>query len=347
MHSGPIVPKARLCNPGGGRIIPGNTNPSQKIMGKRLGATGFFLPLIFLCAACAPAVKPEPTPTVALGPSPTRTLLPTASPTHTATDTSTPTPDVPLPEYPNILLPGKERLRDIFGAGAQGGMRSGVFSKVGDSLTANEMFLVPFGSGGYDLGEYGYLQEVIDFFSRETARSANSFANDSLTAQTGWRAEHVLDPAKARAPCDAGESPLLCEYRIVRPAVAVIMLGTNDVMAGPGTFRESMSRILDLSLDRGIIPILTTIPELRGKDVGPYNAAIRDLAAQRDIPLIDLHAALARLPNQGVAPDGVHLSWMEPAVFRPQYLQHGMTVRNLLTLQALDAVWKSYPPPVR
>jgi hypothetical protein len=222
-------------------------------------------------------------------------------------------------------------------------MRADVFSKIGDSITANGMFLVPFGTGDYSLGGYGFLQEVIDFYSRETARTANSFANDSLAARTSWRAEHVLDPAKARPPCAPGESPLACEFRIVRPAVAVIMLGTNDAMAPAGNFRETMRRIVVFALDRGIIPILTTIPELRGKDVGPYNAAIRGLAVEWEIPWIDLHAALAALPNQGLGPDGIHLSWVEPAVFEPKYLQHGMTMRNLLTLQALDAVWRSYP----
>ena len=115
-------------------------------------------------------------------------------------------------------------------------------------------------------------------------------------------------------------------------------------MASTGNYRETMRRIVQFSLDRGILPILTTLPVLAGKDVEPYNAAIRGLALEREIPLIDLSAALAALPNQGLAPDGIHLSWVEPAVFEPQYLRHGMTVRNLLTLQALDAVWRSYPP---
>ena len=222
-------------------------------------------------------------------------------------------------------------------------MRRGVFSKVGDSITANGCFLVPFGIGTYSLGEYGYLQEVIAYYLAEEAYEGNSFVHASLAARISWHAEDVLNGMKNWPPCDPKELPLLCEYRIVRPALAVILLGTNDAIAPKGTFAESMQRVVTLSLGSGILPILTTIPELLGKDIGPFNAILRDLADRWKVPLIDLHAALAELPNQGLGPDGVHLSWVEPAVFEPQYLIHGMTVRNLLTLQALDAVWRAYP----
>jgi hypothetical protein len=328
--------------------MPDASDERDPFMADRSIGLSVILPLaVYLSAACSPLTPPRPTQpppsaSAAIPPSPTPRL--TATPTSTITITLTPTPAVPLPDYPNIIMPGADRLLEIFRTGERSGMRRGIFSKVGDSITANGIFLVPFGSGGYTLGEYGYLQAVIEFFSRDTAREGNSFVHDSLAARTSWRAEHVLDPSKARSPCDPGESPLACEFRIVRPAIAVIMLGTNDAMAETGDYRETMRKIIVFSLNRGIIPILTTIPVLTGKNVDPYNTAIRDLAVLWDIPLIDLSAALAYLPNHGLGPDGIHLSWVEPAVFEPRYLKHGMTARNLLTLQALDAVWRSYPP---
>jgi hypothetical protein len=297
-----------------------------------------------LGAACTPVRTPMPASTDTAPASPALTRAPTLTPTATITVFSSPTSEPALPSYPNIILPGRERLRDIFTAGVRNGMRRGIFSKVGDSITANGVFLVPFGMGNYSLGAYGYLEEVIAFYLRENAREGNSFIHDSFAARTSWRAEHVLDPSRARSPCEAGETPLLCEYRIVRPAAAVILLGTNDAMSPTGTYEASMRRIVILSLNRGIIPILTTLPDQRGKDVGPYNAVIRSLAADWELPLIDLSSALASLPQQGLTPDGVHLSWLEPAVFEPPYLKYGMTVRNLLTLQALDAVWRSFTP---
>ncbi len=301
---------------------------------------------IALSAACA-TVSPTPPPTAGITfvASVSRSPNPTATPAATATVTPSATPA--LPAYPNLIFPGIDRLRRIYEAGRHGGIQSGIFSKVGDSLTANGIFLAPFGTGNYVLGEYGYLQGVIDFFSREYAREGNSFVNISLAAKVGWRAEDVLDPANVLLPCAALETPLDCEYRTVDPAIAVILLGTNDAAAPTGLYEESMRTIIARTLEYGIIPILTTLPDLEGKDIEPYNVFLRDLANQWDIPLIDLSAALEPLPRHGLAPDGIHLSWVEPAVFEPRYLQHGMTVRNLLTLQALDAVWRSYPPEER
>jgi hypothetical protein len=299
--------------------------------------------MIALSSACVPASpSPAGSPTTAGTISIRRTPSQSRTPTVTKTRFFSPTPTPP--GYPHITLPDADKLAEIRRKGQAGCMRSGIFSKVGDSLTANGIFMVPFGSAGYFLGEYGYLQDVVDFFSRENARSGNSFVNESLAAQSGWRAEDALDPANAGSICQEGESPLSCEYRTVRPSMVVILLGTNDAAAPTGSYGESMRKIVVFALNRGIIPILTTLPSMKGTDVEPYNSIIRDLARRWDVPLIDLYAALAALPHAGLAPDGVHLSWIHPADFRPPNLEYGMTVRNLLALQALDAVWKSFPP---
>jgi hypothetical protein len=81
----------------------------------------------------------------------------------------------------------------------------------------------------------------------------------------------------------------------------------------------------------------------KGKNMGESNTAVRTLAYDWNIPWIDLYAALLRLPNHGPSPDGFHLSWLDPADFRPPNLNYGMATRNPLTLQALDAIWKSFP----
>lgn len=303
------------------------------------------LMIIGLSVGCAPAgMTPHATASpIAPSPTPSPTVSPAPSPTASSTETptATPTPAVAVPVYPHISLPPRERLAELFQAGARAGMRPGVFSKVGDSLTANTVFLVPFGTGAYDLGEYAVLQGVIEYFSRETARTGNSFANVSLAARSGWHAQDVLDPALAAADCAAGKSPLECEYRIVRPEIAVILLGTNDVASPKGDFSQRLKGIVGLTLSRGILPVLSTLPAMDGKDVAPFNAAIRDAAAFWNVPLIDLYAALLPLPHHGLGPDGMHLSWVDPADFRPPNLQYGMTMRNLVTLQALDALWKS------
>jgi formylmethanofuran dehydrogenase subunit E-like metal-binding protein len=67
------------------------------------------------------------------------------------------------------------------------------------------------------------------------------------------------------------------------------------------------------------------------------------IAMDNDIPLINLWLALESLPNHGLEMDGFHLD--EPPDARScylvgDYLQNGYPVRNLVTLQTLDAVWR-------
>ena len=90
------------------------------------------------------------------------------------------------------------------------GNRADVFSKAGDSITAAPHFLNPIGDGLYNLGDYQYLQAVIDHFSATEARDGNySFNNLSLTAGVGWPAHAAIDSKFADPSlCDTGESPL-------------------------------------------------------------------------------------------------------------------------------------------
>lgn len=285
------------------------------------------LPLI---AADTP-IPPLPTPTK----DKTLPLLPFTEPKN-----------VELSPYPYITGVGS-RAREIFEAGQQLGNRPNVFSKVGDSITYTGAYLTPFGKGNYDLGVYTYLQPIIDFYTSEPARTSDSFQNESLAAYNGWRAETVLAPSKAdKQVCELGENPLVCEYRVTRPAVALIMLGTNDVIpTTPRQFEQQMRRILDISIEMGVIPVLSTIPEYKQvnmhQEVADFNAIITGLAQEYQIPLWDFHLILNGLPNNGIGEDGVHpsVSYSHPAEFTTDYLGLGMTVRNLSTLQVLDALY--------
>jgi hypothetical protein len=75
------------------------------------------------------------------------------------------------------------------------------------------------------------------------------------------------------------------------------------------------------------------------------NQIVVKVAQDYAIPLVNLNRALGELPNDGVDPnDTTHLS--TPAdkavdVFTPANLQYGFTMRNLVTLQALDEVLKA------
>ncbi|MCA0457778.1 MAG: SGNH/GDSL hydrolase family protein [Chloroflexi bacterium] len=228
-----------------------------------------------------------------------------------------------------------------------------VFAKVGDSITVGERYLYPFGTGLYQLRDHTYLQAVVDAYVKTPVREVTSFDNPSVASAVGWAAYNVLAPRSADPyQCEAGESPLVCEYRIIQPSVAFIMFGTNDVgYRTEDEFSRDMGEIVKTSMEMGVIPVLMTIPpQPRVPDrVVAFNGIIRDLAYNNDLPLIDVNAAFAPLPNSGLAYDNVHPSWPPgdeelAADFTVENLTYGCTVRNLLTLQMLDLIWKAIQP---
>jgi uncharacterized protein YraI len=254
------------------------------------------------------------------------------------------------PNLTGVIANITSRARQIYRAGQKLGNHANVFSKVGDSITASQYFLLPIGQGHYQLGAYTQLQKVIDYFSAAPARDGrNSFENPSLAAHDGWSTSTVLNPAEAWSQvCQPGETPLTCEYRVVKPAVALIMLGTNDMAVNtPDVFKSNLSGIVQTTIDNGIIPILSTVPYHEGYDaaVPVFNQIIVDTANAYRIPLWDFHRVLEMLPNHGLV-DGTHPTPPSngdlnlAADFSPVNLSYGYTLRNLTALYALDAVWR-------
>jgi len=284
-----------------------------------------------------------------------RDIIPTESPTETgAPENATATPDLsPHPEAYLYISGVSEHVIEIFNHGQELGNRSNIFSKVGDSITVSDAFLYPIGTRNYALHDYSYLQPVIDTYSESWARTHNSFANVSLAASIGWSAHALLAADVSHETlCGETETPLECEYRWMKPSIALIMLGTNDV---PSTslngYETAMREIIETTIDYGIIPILSTIPpmQMAGTEgrVDSINAIISNLANEYDIPLWDYWAALQGLPDDGLRSDGVHPSLApagQNANFTAGNLQYGMPVRSLTALQALDLVWRTVLP---
>jgi hypothetical protein len=245
--------------------------------------------------------------------------------------------DAPLTEA-GYLSGVTSTSREIFLHGVALGNRADVFSKVGDSNTDNPAFLYPFDYGSYDLGDYGGLQLTIDYFK-------GSFSRSSAAAKGGFSTSKVLDPANADGRCQGGETPLACEYRLNRPAVALILLGTGDQHTWQG-FEARYRQIIEYSIDQGVIPVLMTkADDLESLEntapAGFTNSMIRQLAQEYDVPLLDLRRAVESLPNHGCIADGFHYSTPpdgRAGIFDADHLQYGYTVRNLTALQALDAL---------
>ncbi len=248
-----------------------------------------------------------------------------------------------------ILVVGKvaDNVRAIYQHGQEFGNHADVFSKVGDSITVAPHMLHPIGEGIYNLGDYQYLQSVIERFSATSVGEGNSFTNTSIAAGSGWTTDAVLKSKYADPKlCLPDESALLCEYRVVKPSYALIMFGTNDVAhLTLKTYAYNMSLIVKTSIEQGIIPIISTIPVRLGyeQQVTDFNAALVKVARRYNVPLWEFGGAMQSLPDMGLAPDGIHPSippkgYKGAADFRANNLYYGYVIRNLTALQMLDAV---------
>ena len=231
------------------------------------------------------------------------------------------------------------RAVDIFRVGQEKGNRANAFALVGDSNTQNPAFLIPLDQGNYNLSTYDYLEDTVQFFHGSFIR-----AQSSPAAVGGYNTTKVLDPANAPSSC-GGASPLVCEYNITRPSVALILLGTGDQHTWQG-FEARYRIIIETTINRGIIPVLITKgDDLESKDnsapFGYINGIIARLSREYDVPLLDLRQAIANLPNRGFKADGFHYNNPPDntsCYFGGESMQYGYTIRNLTALQMLDAL---------
>ena len=227
------------------------------------------------------------------------------------------------------------------------GNRANVFTKVGDSITETQPFLWDYGAGNYDLGQYGYLQTTIDYFSTTPPRAGqpNSFLNRSFASGSAFNAAAIIDTIWSDPNfCSTTETPLECELRIVKPSVALVMLGSVDIQIYDiSLYSQALQSIVQISLNRGVIPVLTTFPISRDylywEKSLRFNMIILDVAQHYNIPVINLWKATENMPQNGTAADRFHLS--QPPVFyrlTGEEFTYGISARNWLTLRALDTL---------
>jgi uncharacterized protein YraI len=297
-------------------------------LGFRDGLSAVMLPVSEEVLAAPPPVAANPPP----APSDTGTTVTsyTLPPSVYAID---------LYSYPVVGQP-TARASSIYALGRSLGNNPHALAKVGDCGTDHPYFLSPFYTGPYDLGNYGYLQSVIDYFGE-------SLSYTSQAARSGFVADAVVNPLWANpAICQPGESTLQCEYRLHKPSVAVIMFGLTDLQRRtPDQFYSDLRAVVEQSIDAGVIPVLSTFP---GHVAFPaesvlFNQIVVQVALDYDVPLMNLWLALDTAPDHGMMPDGTHMSGYEvggACFLVDQNMQSGYVVRNLVTLQTLDAVWR-------
>lgn len=287
--------------------------------------------------SCSPVASPgeaEATPP----PTPPPVFEEPAEAAPTTMDTPPAVRVEPIPEISAFTPRLVHRLRAIRAASDR--RQDDVFMKVGDSSTVSRGFLGCFADRDeVDLAGRDELADTIAHFRNRHAAGRNSFRRRSHAAHEGWSARHVL---RGNPP------PVLAEVRAIRPRFAFVMNGGNDVEGDDDyAYALRMLRIVELLAGNGVIPILSSIPprtddEDRNRAVDRYNRITWAIARAWQLPYLDYHQVMVRLPRQGLAGDGVHPNILvqgsrgHACRFDELGLRHGHNVRNLLALRGLD-----------
>ena len=299
-----------------------------------------------LLAACS--ASSTPTPVAPSTPTASATLL--VIPAETQPTTPVPPAETPEPvaiatvdtrlpperwqEWP-VAPTVPPRMIEIYQQGIAQGNDPTHFSKIGDCQNVASLFLSTFDiPGDYSLGEqYAYLQNTITYFS-------GSWSRVSLSVGPGMNIASVLSPIWADPKqCQAGETPLACEFRINKPSIAIISMETWWGEQPAKIYELYMRQLVENVLAQNVVPILATKADnLEGDN--SINAAIARVAYDYDIPMWNFWAATQPLPDHGLYGDGFHLTFMRNFFDDPKRMEFAWPWRNLTALQSVDSVWR-------
>jgi LysM repeat protein len=299
--------------------------------------------------------EPEPTATPTITPTPI-TATPAATgtplvytatprgPTATFDPNATPSPTPLPPDNVNgikldqlVIMPPavQENVKQIFAKGQTLGNNAQHFSKVGDSIIEQPHYMVKFDTPDYNLGQYAYLQDVLDYYR-------GSYGRDSLAVRRGLHAWSWNNSTWAdKDQCLPDEGPVACEYRVFKPSVAFIVLGSNDVGV-PEYFRTSMEDLVQFTIEQGVIPIIVTKADRHEGDSNVNNIIMKETAAKFNVPLLDFDAVAGTMPNRGIDPaDGTHLMFYYAHDYSvPAAFTRGHAIHDLTSVITLDKLWR-------
>ena len=215
--------------------------------------------------------------------------------------------------------------------------RDDAFSKMGGSSVASKAFLHCFSTKYVELDGREELAETIDYFN--TGRR-NSFNRRSEAAGVSWNLRYVLGgrPASFRKEANANDARW-----------ALVLFGGNDAQnENARVYLKRLVYLVEELEDMGVVPVLgSALPrQNRYKDrwIRRFNAITEAVAEHWSLPYIDYHGALSALPGRGLARDGVHPNVLgrggvsNACRLTEQGLRYGNNLRNLLTLEMLDAL---------
>ena len=222
-------------------------------------------------------------------------------------------------------------MQDVHDSGISKGAVSGQVTQIGDSITYSMAFLSGMKYGKPSGSAWQVLRDHIDgdlIHSRKGTAHAN---------YSGWKS----------ADAAAAISSVLAAHD---SEIAILMLGTNDVLndISINSYETNMRAIIDICLDAGCIPIISTIPPSNAKPLSTiqsFNVIIKEIADEYKLPLIDYYAAI--LERQAgsawdgtlISGDGIHPtnpSGSDLWDFSDSNLKiNGYALRNYLTCQKM------------
>jgi hypothetical protein len=172
-----------------------------------------------------------------------------------------------------------------------------------------------------------------------------------LVSHRAYTAESGLESSWLFKGGALGLPPLEKMLDDYKPQIVVLEVGIYEAEAERplADYRKNMAKALDLILERGVIPIPTTSPPIKAhlKASQAYNEALREMAKERGLPLIDMEQEiLQRRPDDwyGTLMTRMHLTAAragvspssEPTV--NNLGESGFLLRGWLTVQKTSEV---------
>jgi hypothetical protein len=259
----------------------------------------------------------------------------TPTPAHTATPMPVPVTvnGLTIDEFVVMSPLVKRNVQAIFEQGQEIGRNPNAFSKLGSSTIATPQYLTWFERGVYDLGDYNYLREMIEFFD-------GSFERYGVGVHEGLTAWAIFDPEWVDHKwCGPEEAMVACEIRLHNPSIIIIVVGTNDI-AEADVYEDNMRQTVEIAIEAGVVPILTTKAD-RYEGSNRNNNILLQIAADYRVPVLDFDRVASTIPNMGLSGDSVHMTYYDMYDYSdPVAFQKGYGMLNLTTLMALDKVWR-------
>src|SRR5713226_9695517 len=222
--------------------------------------------------------------------------------------------------------------------------REGVFIQFGDSLTLavpNTRWArtgirhTPKERAFLKWEHAGENNEKDGWYLAATSTETKGWYSTTFTASIGCSAKYSLTGRTGLPPLQE----LIAAYD---PQLAVYAIGASDIIRKTPVdeYIEHVEQAINLLEENGTVPILSTLAPFREQheEVLKANEALRKLAEQQKLPLLDIYAEMENRNKdifEFLAEDGVHLTW-KPPTGRPteeNFLKSGYSLRCYLTVR--------------